>query len=237
MAFVIRDLKPAETMGEMLRNMRRNLNRTLDEMAVATKVQRRYLEAFEKNAFAELPESIYARNFLRAYVRALRGDVHYFLSRFEAERGTCDFTDPMRLPLKKPHPLKFFVAHRLFRVGLGVLCLFALFGYIGYQVQGLWKPPTIVVYEPADGTSTDNASVTVSGKAEDEAEIFVNGTKVLPDSDGSFSTQIVLERGLNIISVEGKTRHSRSATVYRRVVLEQEAPRSFSSLSTPVARQ
>lgn len=237
MAFVIRNLKPAETMGEMLHNMRRDLNRTLDEMAAATKVQRRYLVAFEKDDYAALPEPIYSRHFLRAYARALRGDVNYFLSRFDAERGTCDFTDPMRLPRRKPHPLQFFVAHRLFRIGLGALCLLALTGYIGFQIQGLLKPPTIVVYEPADGTSTNDASVTVSGKTEDEAEITVNGTSVLPNADGTFSTQIVLERGLNVISIEGKTRHSRSATVYRRVVLEQAAPRSFSSLSTPMARE
>jgi transcriptional regulator with XRE-family HTH domain len=232
MAFAVRNFDHAETLGEKLRTMRRNLNFSLEMMAKKTRVQRKYLEAFERGSYHKLPETIYAKNFLQTYVRALGGDVTYFLERFEEERGTCDLIENMRLPRQKVRARHFFAAHRLFKAGMALVLFASLAGYIGFQVNTLLRPPQIVLFEPSDGLSTDQAILTVRGTTDREAEIFVNGNKVLPGPDGAFETQITLERGLNVISVEGATRHSRKAVVYRRIVLEQEEPRRLGSLST-----
>ena len=66
--------------------------------------------------------------------------------------------------------------------------------------------------------------VTIRGQAEKETTILVNQTPVLPKQDGSFSIEIVLDRGLNTIVVEGTKRHSKSTTLYRRVLFESDAP-------------
>lgn len=237
MAFAVRHFNHTEPIGEKLRTMRRNLNVSLDMMVEKTKIQRQYLEAFEQGAYQRLPEPIYAKNFLRTYVRALGGDVSYFLERFEAERGTCDLVDPMRLPRQKVRARSFFAAHRLFKAGAALLLFVALASYVGYQVRSLLEPPEIVVFEPSDEFATEEAIVAVRGKTEDEAEIFVNGTKVLPGSDGTFATEVTLERGVNVITIEGATRHSQKTTIYRRVVLEQTEPSLLSGLSTPLARE
>ena len=57
----------------------------------------------------------------------------------------------------------------------------------------------------------------------EEARIKVNGETVLPSKDGTFEATIMLERGLNIIAVEGKKRYSRPATIYRMVVFDPPA--------------
>ena len=46
---------------------------------------------------------------------------------------------------------------------------------------------------------------------------------MLLSSDGTFATNVMLERGLNVITVEGAKRYSNTASVYRRVVLDQDA--------------
>ena len=60
--------------------------------------------------------------------------------------------------------------------------------------------------------------------------------KVLPAKDGSFDTEVILERGLNVITIEGSKRYSRTTTVHRRVILEKDQNKRISGLSTGVAR-
>lgn len=236
MAFVIKNFEHEETLGEKLRTMRRNLNWSLDEMAERTKIQRSSLVAFEQNRYAKLPEPIYTRYLLKMYVKALGGEnPDYFLACFDEKRGTCDLVDPLRLPPAKIHPRHFFSSNRLFKAGVGGLLFLLLAGYLGYQLHIVLEPPNVVLYEPGPDLLTHDGVITVRGITKKEAEIYVNHEKILPAPDGSFSTDIVLERGLNVITVEAATRHSRTATLYRRVVLEQKKPQASAGLSTLVS--
>ncbi|HBO99569.1 MAG: Transcriptional regulator, XRE family [Candidatus Uhrbacteria bacterium GW2011_GWF2_41_16] len=233
MGFVVKNLKNIETFGDRLRSLRHDSNYTLDQVAEETKIQRRYLQAFESNRFCDLPEPVYARHFLKTYVKQLGGDPSYFLARFEKERGTCDLVHSLRLPRKKIRARQFLVSYHVWQAGIGLLLFTAFMGYIGSHIRTLLEPPAITIFEPNDNLSTEEAIVTVRGKTEPGVELAVNGKKILPEPDGSFATEIALERGMNMVTVEGVTKHSRKTAVYRRVVLEQETPQKYSSaLST-----
>mgnify|MGYP001569927712 FL=1 len=70
MAFVIRKFDYSESLGEKLRAIRKSAGLTLSEMAAKTKIQKSFLQAFEMGNYAKLPDPIYARNYLKVYVRA-----------------------------------------------------------------------------------------------------------------------------------------------------------------------
>ncbi len=223
MSFLIRQLEDPETIGAKLKQMRRRLAIPIEEAAHRTRIQKRYLKALEADAFCNLPEPIYTRNFLRTYVKMLGGDVNYFLKRYDEECGTCDvLVDPLRLPRKKVAWFKFLVAHRILKTLIIAVLGLGITGYIGWQIQSVLKPPVITVYEPMDGIATDKARVNVTGKTNEQVELFVNGSQVLPDASGYFSTVVDLERGLNIITIEGSKRYSRKAIFYRTVVFEED---------------
>jgi transcriptional regulator with XRE-family HTH domain len=234
MPFAIRLFDHTETLGGKLRAMRRHQHLSLDRMVKKTKIQKQYLTAFETGAYHLLPEPIYAKNFLRMYVHALGGDVDYFLEQFACERGTCDLVDPLRLPRQKVRARTFLAAHRLYKFGLALILCLALATYVGYNIHELLRPPEIMVFEPTDEWSTAEAVVVVRGKTDVGIEIFVNGEKMLQKTDGTFETTVALERGLNLITIEGATRHSRKTVLYRRVVLEQEKPHQLGALSTSI---
>lgn len=208
-------------MGEKLHSMRKAANLTLSEMVEKTKIQRKYLRAFEEDDYDALPEPLYAKKFLKRYVQELGGDVDYFLDGFDA---LCQrkHPDPKTFPERSiknwqlPSLSKFLKVASLVIVGLAVV------GYLGWQVRAIINPPEIVVYSPRDGMYTSSATVTIAGKAEDEAEVRINGDAVLLNRDGTFEEEIALERGVNVISIEGKKRYSKSKEIYRRVVLERE---------------
>lgn len=227
MAFVIRKFDQAQTLGEKLHAMRREANFTLAEMEEKTKIRKAFIKAFESGEYNKLPASIYARNYLKIYVRALGGDTTYFLDLFEQERGTCDFVGSSRLPRRRTRALQFLVASKFLKVGAISLVAFAVVGYIGWQLQAIAAPPDLLVYAPNDGIMTDEAMITVSGHAEEGTQVKINGDMVLLEQSGFFEKEIALERGLNVIEVESTKRYSKPAVEYRRVVLEQDRTISY----------
>ena len=221
MPFVIRKLNDAETLGQKLKALRLSSHKTLGEMAESCKIRRIHLEAFETDRYDQLPEPLYARNFLRIYVQMLNGDVTYFLERFDAERATCDFTDAARLPVQRTRAMEFIVASRFFKYGAFAFLAVAVVAYLGFQLVAITAPPELVILEPTDGLRTEDAVVHVKGQVKNEASIKVNGVNVLLGPDGTFETEVALERGLNVITVEGAKRYSRTAKEMRRVLFEQ----------------
>lgn len=228
MTFVIRKLNTHEKVGDQLKAMRLELNQTLPEMAKKTSIRRSYLEALEKGIFEKLPEPLYTKNLLRTYVRALGGDEEYILKRFEEERGTCDFTSASRLPRRRARSMAFLSPARLIKfTGIALIC-FAVVGYLGLQLRTITSPPRLSVSAPDDGYTTNEAIVNIAGKTDPHATVQVNGREVLLGQDGSFETEVALERGLNVITVEGAKRYSRPTVLYRRVILKQDRETALS---------
>lgn len=222
MGFVIRKLNNAKTLGEEIRELRKATGWTLGEMETRTKVRRSFLDAFENDRFCDLPDTLYARNYLRSYLRGLGvADPSYYLTRWEEARGTCDFVDASRLPRQRVRGMALLVSSRFLKVAGVAAVLLAVTAYIGTEVRDIVSPPSLVLVDPLDGMATTDATVTVAGQTDPGANVKVNGERVLLNSDGSFIADIALERGLNVIVVEGAKRYSRSATEYRRVVLEE----------------
>lgn len=227
MTFVIRKFDHAESLGEKLKLIRATAGLTLSELAAKTKIRKRFLQAFEAGAYNKLPDLLYARNYLKIYVRALGGDVEYFLEQFEAECGTCDFTKGARLPRKRLHALQFLVASHYVKIFALLLVSLSIVGYLGLQIRTIISPPALVVYSPSDGIQTQEALIRVTGLAQEEAIVRVNGSNVLQSKDGMFEVEVALERGLNVITIESSKRYSKTTTQYRRVVLGADRSISF----------
>jgi cytoskeletal protein RodZ len=71
--------------NEFARFLRENRERrglSLDELAVRTKIQRRYLAAMEDGDFAQLPGAAYRQAFVKSYARELGLDVQEVLERY-----------------------------------------------------------------------------------------------------------------------------------------------------------
>ncbi len=196
---------------------------TLSELEERTKIRKGFLDAFERDDFSRLPETLYARNYLRIYLRALgTTEIDYFMKRWEEARGTCDFQGASAMPRQRVRRGAFVVASRFVKVAGVAAILVAVTAYIGTEVRAITSAPPLLVYGPEDGAATRNAMVTVRGETDPGTTLKVNGQKVLLNSDGTFETDVSLERGVNVIKVEGAKRYSQSATTYRRVVLEAD---------------
>ena len=73
-------------------------------------------------------------------------------------------------------------------------------------------PPLLQVTSPADGSTTDQPTIGVSGITERDADLIVNGIVAFVASDGSFSLDIALRPGTNLIRVTAADPAGNAAT-------------------------
>ena len=163
----------------------------------------------------------------------------YFLDQFEQERGTCDFVKTARLPRARARATQFFVASRLLKMSALTVIALVVVGYIGLQVREIVAAPELLVMEPADGFMTDELTVKVTGQAKPGVNVEVNGADVILKEDGSFETEVVLERQTPSPSKAQTLLGSKVDT--RHVVLQQERstalpPHRLESVHLTVAR-
>ncbi len=227
MSFVIREFHNKETLGESLKLLRKAANITLSEMSVKTKIQKKHLKAFECGNYSVLPDPIYARNFLKLYVIALKGDVNYFLQRFDSEIQTCDIVTSSQTPRSRLRGMTRIIPSKVAKaVVLASFVVSAMF-YMGIQVQGMISAPELVVFSPTDGDMTKDAVIVVTGQIEEGSQVTINENNVLLSQDGLFEHEVPLERGVNVIEIKGTKRYSKEAVEYRRIMLEQDKTISY----------
>lgn len=227
MVFVMRKLDQVpKTLGEKLRALRRGQAVTLDLMESETHIQRVYLEALEWGKYQNLPEPLYTRNFIRAYARVLNADANYFIELYEEEVGRCDLVEHMRMPRQRVRGGKFFVWSKLWKYGSLALVALSFFGYLGWQFTAITAPPEVVLNNPEDSSITYEAIINVTGQVDSETNVYIDGEEVVVNADRTFSAQVDLEKGLNVIRVEARRRYSRTATIDRRVVFDPQVKTS-----------
>jgi len=221
MVFVKRQLDEGpKTLGEKLRLLRRGQAVSLDMMERDTHIQRRYLEALEHGRYDQLPEPMYARNFIRSYARVLGADETYLLELYEDECGRCDLVGPMQTPRQKVRTGRLAIWSRYVKFGLLALVLMAVAGYFVWQLNQLLAPPGITLLTPQDQSLTQEAEVAVSGSIDSEASVVVNGEPVVVNEDLTFTSVVYLKEGVNVITVEASQRYSRTTVVERIVVFD-----------------
>jgi cytoskeleton protein RodZ len=78
--------RPPERLGARLKLAREGTGLSLSELALRTHVRRAYLEALEEGRYADLPEDVYARNFVRLYGQALGLETPPLVDTYQRER-------------------------------------------------------------------------------------------------------------------------------------------------------
>lgn len=93
------DTRPekALTLGQYLREARKERQVSLEDIAKVTRVGIRYLAALEEESFDTLPADVYVRGYLRAYARELKLDVEDVMNRYAAARPTLSQAPVLRL--------------------------------------------------------------------------------------------------------------------------------------------
>ena len=222
--FRFKEISNPPSSGERLKNCREKLGLGLGEVAKATGISVKYLAAIESDDFNELPGEVYAKNFLRVYVKYLGLDYSEFLALYQTQQKIYSKTkdqpqNDFRKPVKRISSFHFLVTPKIVRgaiiVLLAIICLF----YLGFKIKAIMAPPSLIVNQPVNNLVTANKFIEVIGETEPGVTVEINGQQVLADRDNKFFETIDLQSGVNIIEIKAKKRHGRETKIYRQVVL------------------
>lgn len=118
------------SVGSYLRALRLERGLSLDEIARATRVPQRYLEALESDALDGLPAPVFARGFIRAYCQVLGTDADEALALYFRQTG-------LEPPPRAPQPAPGSTPGRRDRQGSTVLVSVALLVILGLALLGV----------------------------------------------------------------------------------------------------
>lgn len=196
-----------ESIGEKLRKAREKKNLTLEDIEEVTKIRVRFLSALEREDWENLPETPYTLGFLKSYCQALDLKSEPILSQFKKERGVENQLFSKMVARKKviKEP-KIYITPSLLFVSLVGFVVLGIFSYIGYQILGFARPPSLLIQSPNSGSLVSENPVTLLGKTDKYASLYVNEQLLALDEKGNFKEEVKLKEGVNKILISAKNR-------------------------------
>jgi len=201
------------TVGSILREARHQKGYTIETVERDTKIRAKFLTAIEADDFRRLPTPTYAKGFVKNYSEYLGLDSKTVLAFFrrqtlETPRSSLlpkGVAEPLNRPFLRLTPGRYLA---FVLIALGTI----FFAYLGSQYRTLTQPPDLAIESPVNTQLATEGRINVLGKTDPDATVTINGTSVLVRSDGRFFDTVMLERGVNFISVVSTSRFGKSKT-------------------------
>lgn len=211
--------RPDVTVGKLLAEARRRYNLTIAAVAEELCIPERQLRGLEDGDLTVFPAEVYARGAFTKYAAYLGVQAESTQRAFQRVlSGSREY-----VPLRVHRPKSWLAAHMTPRwVLAGVIgCIALLVGsYVAWQVISyVWLPALSVEALPGVTSAT---TVTVRGTAAADAVVFVNENQVLLDQTGTFSADLPLHRGVNVIQVTAQNAAGRSTHHHHDILVSAQ---------------
>ncbi len=212
--FRTKTIGPRDALGAIFRKRRAELGYALSVASRATGITPRYLTAIEEGQYAALPGLVYGKNFVKKYSVFLELAPAPLLRAFAEEYVMATASATVPAPIEEQW---LRVTPTRVRTGLALAIVSLFLWYVGGEVVGLLRAPSLQLSAPGNDIVTDERTIAVAGVAESSASVVINETTVA-NTNGAFTATVELNPGVNTIVVRAFRRHGRDATLTRRVV-------------------
>jgi len=223
-SFQKKKIASIESLGEKLSHHRKEKKISLEQAAKKMQLSAKYLKFLENDDYDNLPAEVYSKNFLKKYAEFLSLNADTVIALFQREKqiylktkknktkNHTHFYSPLLNLILKPAFLKYTVIFLVF-----ILVLF----YLGTSINKIFAPPELIIKHPEQHSIiTDQKTIEINGVTEKEVELTINDKQILADNDGRFALWLDLQKGLNLIKITAKKKHSRANTIYRQIIVE-----------------
>ena len=205
-----------ENVGKMLKARRQALKLSLSQVELETKIRGKFLTALETGEYKTLPNDIYSRGFVQHYANHLGLDGAFVAAQYVAERGGIGVADTNRPRLAKS--VRFVFTGKILTATSILVMVSAVIWYLLAQFSVLAAAPYLTITSPNADRVMAGAVISVSGRTTPGADVSINDSPVLTDSDGNFSEKVALRDGINTIRVVAKSKLGKVTNVTRNVL-------------------
>lgn len=205
--------------GQKLHDTRIHKCLSLEDISTATKIRPNFLTAIEKGEYDKLPSPAYAQGFVRNYASYLGLSQKEILALFRRE---FDYKKNIKvLPDSMTRKQEFSLTriHIQRSVIAALFFLLVLSGYLLYQYRAIFMPPELIINSPKEN-SQNKKDITVSGKTDPNATLFINNDPVALNSDGDFNKNLTLFPGTTSITIKAINRFGKETTTRRTVAIK-----------------
>jgi cytoskeletal protein RodZ len=210
-----------KTVGSILKEARIAQHLTLEDVEKVTKIRAKFLDAIENDAYQLLPSPIYAKGFVKNYGEYLGLDITHVMAFFR--RQTVDVKRSAILPNKSEDigskSLRITPGRFIALIVGSFIVVFLV--YFGFQYRKLYMPPPLTISAPSQESIVKEKKLDILGTTNPDATVTVNGASVTVRSDGRFFTQILVEPGVNTITILATSRFGKITTIVRKVGFQQ----------------
>ncbi len=206
--------------GQKFQEARLQKKLTLESVSQGTKIKVSFLEAIEKGEYEKLPPVTYTQGFVRNYARFLnmpeKETLALFRREFDEEKAIKVL--PLGFTKTKDFSLsRFKSGQSLF---LFFLVLLVLIGYILFQYRGALTNPVLSVSAPKEKAVISSNAVTVIGKTDPNATVFVDNFSVSVDGNGVFTKVINVFPGKKTITVRVLNKFGKETILKRNIEIK-----------------
>ena len=203
--------------GQKFQEKRLEKSLTIEDVSKNTKIKVSFLEAIEKGEYAKLPSVTYAQGFVRNYARFLdmpeAETLALFRREFDEEKAMkvlpSGFTKTKEFPISR-----FKVKQTVF---LGLVVFILILGYIIFQYRGALVNPSLFVSSPLENATISSSVVTVAGKTDPSATVYVSNFQVTVDNNGVFTKVINVFPGKTTLVIRAVNQFGKQTILKRDI--------------------
>src|SRR3989338_5322081 len=218
------------TVAEVFIEERKKRGLSLEEVQRQTKIRKSILELLEKGDYDELPAPTFIKGLIRNYGEYLGLDVNELLALFRREYDDRKNVKTSPTPLESQ---RFVLTPRVVLVGFVSLVVILFVGYLYREYQSFAASPLLVIDEPQDNLKLNKTSVSVVGRSDPDAEVKINGQVINLGPGGTFTQEVGIAQGTNILVITAVNKLGKITTASRAVSVElpKEEPTPHPSAS------
>jgi cytoskeletal protein RodZ len=200
-------------LGAKLVECRKEKDLSLEDIYKNCNIPIKYLQALEEERWSDLPGEVYLKNFLEKYCGLLGLNFRLCFKQYKKQVDNKELHLKNKIKNKKSKQkissLLEFITPKRFKIIIIIIVLIIFFGYIFFKINDYVSPPELDIIYPYENLETTENIITISGKTEAEAMVFINSENISVEEDGHFDFSVKLKYGLNRFYLTSQRKHGR----------------------------
>jgi len=206
--------------GQKFQEARLQKGLTFEDVSQGTKIKASFLEAIEKGEYEKLPSVTYAQGFVRNYARFLNMPEKETLALFRREFDEEKAIKVLPLGFIKTKDFSLYRFKSKQNLFLVFSVLLVLIGYILFQYRGALINPSLFLSAPKENGVFSSNTITVIGKTDPNATVFVDNFSVSVDSNGVFTKVINVFSGKAVVTIRVVNKFGRETILKRSIEIK-----------------